>query len=149
MKNVIMFIASNLLINLFSYCQDISKDKNMSIANIKAAGYEVKSFPDENKFAYIRYDKFGKSVVGYEYTGNIVRRVIFLCEDPTMPPKMLLEILKGTTRANMSRARAEFGQAQENEIYDYSSIYYKGKAKYSYESNYERKDYFFIVSILD
>jgi len=150
MKNIIIAIVIVVAMKSnISFAQLISKDRNTSIENIKASGYEVKTFPDENKFAYVRYDEFGKSVVCYEYTGNIVRRVVFLCSDPKMAPNMLLGILKGTTRANMSRARAEFGEAASNEMFDYSSIYYNGKAKYSYTmDNAERKAYF-IVMLLD
>src|ERR1035437_3493224 len=114
MKKLISITSVLMAIIISSDAQEISKSKTVSIANIKAAGYEVKYFPDENKFAYVRFDNFGKAVVGFDYTGDVVRRVSFLCEKPDMAPKMLLDVLAHIPLAELGKPQQDHGIWDKN-----------------------------------
>ena len=156
MKHILFRFRFFFLIILISIialkvsAQEISRNKEIAIQNIKNSGYTIKtSNQDDNIFEYVRYDKFGKSIVQYECTGSIVRKVTFLCEDGNQALKRSSEIFKYLTREDMGKARREFGEAEANEIYTYTTMYYQGKAKYTYYLDYQKEKWYFTITLLD
>lgn len=133
-----------------STSQVISRNKTTAIENIKNAGYTINiSSQNTDEFNYVRYDQIGKCRVYFECTGLIVRKVTFLCEDAIQSLTRSKEIYKNTTREEGQRARAEYGDPQPNEFYAYSTTYYIGKAKYSYNNDYTNQKWYFTISLLD
>ncbi|MBS1585486.1 MAG: hypothetical protein JSS82_08050 [Bacteroidetes bacterium] len=151
MKQAILFLCL-WAIAISAQAQKISRDKQTCINNIKAAGYEVKN-PKTDIFGYIRFDKFGKSAVYYECTGNIVRQVTFLCENGLMPTKMWREVLANMSwedqKKSLDDAKATGEENDHTTLYAYDTEYYTGKAKYTYRNDYQTKQWGFTIIIIN
>ena len=134
MKYLILIVTFTLTLACASSdAQEIFKDKSSSIASIKASGYDVKNV-GEDVFAYVRFDKYGKHRVYYYFTGDVVRRVVFLPDEPPSAIKMHRDILASMSWDEQGKSMEESKKNGDETgvLYVWKTIYYVGKAKYTF-----------------
>ena len=141
-------MKKRLLITIFrsfiiysSNAQKIFKSKDQTIQAIQQAGYEIKTTKGvENAFGYTRSDEFGTIGVYIFYEGNIIRRAVFMSGDITNTMSRFKEILQKMGRGTNGQYTDD-----KNVVISYSTRYYDGRARYSYENNNTSGWYQFIV----
>ena len=90
---IILFLI--FLFAATTYGQKIKKEKEAAITEIKNSGRSIYPLKDDpNSFYYKRYDGDGDATVLYVCENNKVRKVLFICEDPTQVPKRSLQAFK-------------------------------------------------------
>lgn len=137
----LIFLFTN---QVSAFCQKIKKDKQLAIAEIKSTGRNVYTTSDDtNNFYYKRYDEDGDATVYYTCENNIVRKVLFICQDPTQVSKRSLQAFKTVDSGY------ELDPLIRGVFKGRNSSYYEGKARYEGVTNYNDKKFYLEIIILD
>lgn len=146
MKYLILILTLSLTF-ANSNGQEIFKNKSAAIASIKSSGYDVKNV-DEGIFAYVRFDKYGKHRVYYYFTGDVVRRVVFMPDEPPSAIKMHRDILAAMSWDEQRKSNDENHGDEIGVLYVWKTIYYRGKAKYTFNTGQTYNSATFTIDLL-
>jgi hypothetical protein len=140
---VIILILGILIIYTNANSQKIKKNKDAAIAEITKAGSTVYTMKDApNNFYYKRYDEKGDATVLYICEGNYVRKVLFICEDPSNVPQRLKESFRTAIDYNFDTPSPGVFTANE-------TCYCDTKARYEGVNNYNEKKFYLEIILLD
>ncbi|SIT25077.1 hypothetical protein SAMN05421788_106236 [Filimonas lacunae] len=141
---LLIFTLVVLLGSSVSHAQKIKKDRQSAIAEIKNNGRSVYPLNDDsNSFYYKRYDEEGDATVLYVCENDQVRKVLFICQDPTQVPKRSLQAFKTVNSGY------EVDPIIKGVFKGTNSCYYEGKARYEGVNNYQDKKFYLEIVLLD
>ncbi len=147
-KFLILFFFISIC-NLF-FSQKFYKDKHTLLQNLDKKGVIYVQDDNNSNIYYVTIvDPYGESLTKLIFSEYYLQKVIFmqLDNDATVPLKRLKNIYSQAT-------------SQEADTFDPPSNgygsgiasgtrYYDGKAKYECINNYYKKDFWFVITILD
>lgn len=139
-KIIFLFI---FLVPINNFAQKIERNKQNAINEITREGKTVhKMDGDDNSFYYTRYDEIGEAIVLYTCEGNYVRKVVFICEDPTHVPKRALQAFKTAKNYKVD-------PDLQGVFTGTNSCYYDGNARYEGVQNFNSKKFYLEILLHD